>query len=245
MPFQPYSMSSVRTAQVCLMSHHVTCALQNKGTSQTAGRNAKLARQPSIELPSMAVASTKSRWETGEVQAQSATKSPSCKDPSPGKAVQAETTQVALSVDSGGEKVAWQGEGRRCNPPFPASPGLSALLQEASRQAWPGQDIVAGDMSKKSLWEQEGGSKTSSTIKVESVCRGGRGKQVRRREPRGTILSVSRRASRRQQHLPSAVLTFALGLLPRQSTPSGKRYKFVATGHGKYEKVLMDEGPGP
>ncbi|XP_054581755.1 lymphocyte-specific protein 1 isoform X5 [Eptesicus fuscus] len=101
---------------------------------ETAGRNAKLARQPSIELPSMAVASTKSRWETGEVQAQSATKSPSCKD------------------------------------------------------------IVAGDMSKKSLWEQEGGSKTSSTIK---------------------------------------------------STPSGKRYKFVATGHGKYEKVLMDEGSGP
>ncbi|ELK28550.1 Lymphocyte-specific protein 1, partial [Myotis davidii] len=101
---------------------------------ETAGRNSKLARQPSIELPSMAVASTKSRWETGEVQAQSAAKSPSCKD------------------------------------------------------------IVAGDMSKKSLWEQKGGSKTSSTIK---------------------------------------------------STPSGKRYKFVATGHGKYEKVLMDEGSAP
>lgn len=28
------------------------------------------------------------------------------------------------------------------------------------------QDIVAGDMSKKSLWEQKGGSKISSTIKV-------------------------------------------------------------------------------
>ncbi|CAH6793389.1 lymphocyte-specific protein 1 isoform X2 [Phodopus roborovskii] len=56
------------------------------------------------------------------------------------------------------------------------------------------QDIVAGDMSKKSLWEQKGGSKISSTIK---------------------------------------------------STPSGKRYKFVATGHGKYEKVLMDEGSAP
>ncbi|XP_045626668.1 lymphocyte-specific protein 1 isoform X3 [Ursus americanus] len=97
---------------------------------QTAGRTSKLARQPSIELPSMAVASTKSRWETGEVQAQSTAKAPSCKD------------------------------------------------------------IVAGDMSKKSLWEQKGGSKTSSTIK---------------------------------------------------STPSGKRYKFVATGHGKYEKVLVDE----
>lgn len=101
---------------------------------ETAGRNAKLARQPSIELPSMAVASTKSRWETGEVQAQSSSKGPSCKD------------------------------------------------------------IVAGDMSKKNLWEQKGGSKTSSTIK---------------------------------------------------STPSGKRYKFVATGHGKYEKVLMDEGSVP
>lgn len=101
---------------------------------ETAGRNSKLARQPSIELPSMAVASTKSRWETGEVQAQSSSKGPSCKD------------------------------------------------------------IVAGDMSKKNLWEQKGGSKTSSTIK---------------------------------------------------STPSGKRYKFVATGHGKYEKVLMDEGSVP
>ncbi|NP_001399601.1 lymphocyte-specific protein 1 isoform 8 [Mus musculus] len=30
-----------------------------------------------------------------------------------------------------------------------------------------------------------------------------------------------------------------------QSTPSGKRYKFVATGHGKYEKVLVDEGSAP
>uniref|UniRef100_A0A2K6SHQ1 Lymphocyte specific protein 1 n=1 Tax=Saimiri boliviensis boliviensis TaxID=39432 RepID=A0A2K6SHQ1_SAIBB len=101
---------------------------------ETSGRTPKLARQASIELPSMAVASTKSLWETGEVQAQSAAKTPSCKD------------------------------------------------------------IVAGDMSKKSLWEQKGGSKTSSTIK---------------------------------------------------STPSGKRYKFVATGHGKYEKVLVEGGPAP
>ncbi|XP_062949917.1 lymphocyte-specific protein 1 [Cynocephalus volans] len=101
---------------------------------ETAGRTPKLARQASIELPSMAVASTKSRWEMGEVQAQSVAKTPSCKD------------------------------------------------------------IVAGDMSKKSLWEQKGGSKTSSTVK---------------------------------------------------STPSGKRYKFVATGHGKYEKVLVDEGAMP
>nr|XP_020142008.1 lymphocyte-specific protein 1 isoform X1 [Microcebus murinus] len=102
---------------------------------ESAGRAPRLARQPSVELPSMAVASTKSLWETGEVQAQSAAaKTPSCKD------------------------------------------------------------IVAGDMSKKSLWEQKGGSKTSSTVK---------------------------------------------------STPSGKRYKFVATGHGKYEKVLVDGGPAP
>uniref|UniRef100_A0A2I3RT85 Uncharacterized protein n=1 Tax=Pan troglodytes TaxID=9598 RepID=A0A2I3RT85_PANTR len=70
----------------------------------------------------MAMASTKSWWETGEVQIQSEAKTLSCKD------------------------------------------------------------IVAGDMSKKSLCEQKGGSKNSSTIK---------------------------------------------------STPSGKRYKFVATGHWK------------
>ncbi|XP_034808158.2 uncharacterized protein LOC100971766 [Pan paniscus] len=73
---------------------------------RTAGQTPKLARQASIELPSMAASSTKSWWETGEVQAQSAAKTPSCKD------------------------------------------------------------IVAGDMSKKSLWEQKGGSKTSSTIKT-------------------------------------------------------------------------------
>ncbi|KAM9221533.1 lymphocyte-specific protein 1 isoform 1-T1 [Dugong dugon] len=101
---------------------------------ETAGRTPKLARQTSIELPSMAVANTKSLWETGEVQTQSTSKGPSCKD------------------------------------------------------------IVAGDMSKRSLWEQRGGSKTSSTVK---------------------------------------------------STPSGKRYKFVATGHGKYEKVLVDEDAAP
>ncbi|XP_068411093.1 lymphocyte-specific protein 1 isoform X2 [Eschrichtius robustus] len=101
---------------------------------ETSGRTPKLARQPSIELPSMAVASTKSRWETGEVQAQSSAKSPSCKD------------------------------------------------------------IVAGDMSKRSLWEQKGGPKASAVLK---------------------------------------------------STPSAKRYKFVATGHGKYEKVLVDEGSAP
>ncbi|KAM9079391.1 lymphocyte-specific protein 1 isoform 2-T2 [Megaptera novaeangliae] len=101
---------------------------------ETSGRTPKLARQPSIELPSMAVASTKSRWETGEVQAQSSAKSPSCKD------------------------------------------------------------IVAGDMSKRSLWEQKGGPKSSAALK---------------------------------------------------STPSAKRYKFVATGHGKYEKVLVDEGSAP
>ncbi|XP_063553710.1 uncharacterized protein [Gorilla gorilla gorilla] len=57
----------------------------------------------------MAAATTKSWWETGEVQAQSAAKTPSCKD------------------------------------------------------------IVAGDMSKKSLWEQKGGSKTSSTIKLQTT----------------------------------------------------------------------------
>uniref|UniRef100_A0A8D2JM57 Lymphocyte specific protein 1 n=1 Tax=Sciurus vulgaris TaxID=55149 RepID=A0A8D2JM57_SCIVU len=101
---------------------------------ESAGWMPKLSRQTSIELPSMAVSSTKSRWETGEVQTQSLAKTPSCKD------------------------------------------------------------VVAGDMSKRSLWEQRGGSGTSSSTKT---------------------------------------------------TPSGKRYKFVATGHGKYEKVLVDEGPAP
>ncbi|XP_051823236.1 lymphocyte-specific protein 1 isoform X2 [Antechinus flavipes] len=99
---------------------------------ETAGRTPKLSRQPSLEMPAMTVASSKSLWETGELLGQSPAKTTPCKD------------------------------------------------------------IVAGDMSKRSFWEHKGGSKTSSTIK---------------------------------------------------STPSGKRYKFVATGHGKYEKVLIEEAP--
>ncbi|XP_038620297.1 lymphocyte-specific protein 1 isoform X2 [Tachyglossus aculeatus] len=94
----------------------------------------RVTRQPSIELPSMAVANTKSLWETGEVSAN--------------------------------------------------TPGRAA----------PCKDIVAGDMSKRSLWEQKGSSRPAATVK---------------------------------------------------STPSGKRYKFVLTGHGKYEKVLADEEAAP
>ncbi|XP_074086893.1 lymphocyte-specific protein 1 isoform X2 [Macrotis lagotis] len=99
---------------------------------ETAGKTPKLTRQPSVEMPSMTVANSKSLWETGELLTQSSAKTP------------------------------------------------------------PSKDIVAGDMSKRSFWEHKGGSKMSSTVK---------------------------------------------------STPSGKRYKFVATGHGKYEKVLIDESP--
>ncbi|NXC48503.1 LSP1 protein, partial [Penelope pileata] len=93
----------------------------------------KPVRQPSLDLPttSMMVASTKSLWETGEVAAQSAVKTPACKD------------------------------------------------------------IVAGDIvSKRSLWEQKGNPKPETNIK---------------------------------------------------STASGKKYKFVATGHGQYKKVLIDD----
>ncbi|XP_037373265.1 lymphocyte-specific protein 1 isoform X2 [Talpa occidentalis] len=102
---------------------------------ETAARAPKPARQVSIELPSMAVANTKSLWESGEVQAQSAAKSAPCKD------------------------------------------------------------VVAGDMSKKGLWEQKGAPAASSTMK---------------------------------------------------STPSsGKKFRFVATGHGKYEKVPVDTASAP
>lgn len=127
--------NSVRKSQPALPISKIDERLEQYTQAiESAGRIPKLSRQASIELPSMAVASTKSRWESGEVQTSSSAKTPSCKD------------------------------------------------------------IVAGDMSKKSLWEQRGGSKTSSSV---------------------------------------------------QTTPSGKRYKFVATGHGKYEKVLVDEGPLP
>lgn len=37
------------------------------------------------------------------------------------------------------------------------------------------------------------------------------------------------------------MLTLALSFSPVQSTPSGKKFKFVATGHGQYKKVLIDE----
>ncbi|XP_042528507.1 lymphocyte-specific protein 1 isoform X2 [Dipodomys spectabilis] len=127
--------NSVRKTQPALPISTIDERLQQyTQATESAGWTPKVSRQTSIELPSMAVANTKNLWETGEVQTQSAAKTPPCKD------------------------------------------------------------IVAGDMSKKSLWEQRGGCKTSSTVK---------------------------------------------------STPSGKRYKFVATGHGKYEKVSVDEGPAP
>ncbi|NWH57487.1 LSP1 protein, partial [Geococcyx californianus] len=100
---------------------------------ETSTKTPKPVRQPSLDLPttSMMVASTKSLWETGEVAAQSAVKSSTCKD------------------------------------------------------------IVAGDIvSKRSLWEQKGNPKPETNIK---------------------------------------------------STPSGKKYKFVATGHGQYKKVLIED----
>ncbi|XP_010002187.1 PREDICTED: lymphocyte-specific protein 1 [Chaetura pelagica] len=99
---------------------------------ETSTKTPKPVRQASLDLPttSMMVASTKSLWETGEVAAQSAVKSSSCKD------------------------------------------------------------IVAGDIvSKRSLWEQKGNPKPETSIK---------------------------------------------------STP-GKKYKFVATGHGQYKKVLLED----
>ncbi|NXG57306.1 LSP1 protein, partial [Hemiprocne comata] len=99
---------------------------------ETSTKAPKPVRQPSLDLPttSMMVASTKSLWETGEVAAQSAVKSSSCKD------------------------------------------------------------IVAGDIvSKRSLWEQKGSPKPETSIK----------------------------------------------------STGGKKYKFVATGHGQYKKVLQED----
>ncbi|XP_055470661.1 lymphocyte-specific protein 1 isoform X2 [Psammomys obesus] len=101
--------NSVKKSQPTLPISTIDERLQQyTQATESAGRTPKLSRQPSIELPSKAVASTKTLWETGEVQNQSASKTSSC------------------------------------------------------------QDIIAGDMSKKSLWEQKEGSKTSSTIKFSS-----------------------------------------------------------------------------
>lgn len=113
------------------------------------------------------------------------------------------------------------------------SPGLPAPPAGAPSDAasFCPQDIVAGDMSKRDLWEQKGGPKTSSTVKVrlgKAADAGG-----------GSSGWAGRAAvSLRGSHLGP-------GPPSRQSTPSGKRYKFVAAGHGKYEKVLVDEGSAP
>lgn len=37
------------------------------------------------------------------------------------------------------------------------------------------------------------------------------------------------------------MLTLVLPFSPVQPVPSGKKYKFVATGHGQYKKVLIDD----
>uniref|UniRef100_A0A8C2QXV6 Lymphocyte specific protein 1 n=1 Tax=Capra hircus TaxID=9925 RepID=A0A8C2QXV6_CAPHI len=116
--------NSVRKSQPALPISKIDERLEQYTQAvETAGRTPKLTRQPSIELPSKAVASTKSRWETGEVQAQSAAKSTPCKD------------------------------------------------------------IVAGDMSRRDLWEQKGGPKTSSTVKLSQEQGTGQ-QQVRPPAPR-------------------------------------------------------------
>ncbi|XP_053128269.1 lymphocyte-specific protein 1 isoform X5 [Hemicordylus capensis] len=100
---------------------------------ETSSKTPKPARQLSIDLPSntVAVASTKSLWETGEVVAQSPVKTTPCKD------------------------------------------------------------IVAGDIvNVRSIWEQKDSPKTDGNAKVK---------------------------------------------LP------GKKYKYVATGHGQYKKVLIED----
>lgn len=82
------------------------------------------------------------------------------------------------------------------------------------------QDIVAGDMSLKQLWEVNSSpAGTRPAGKVQGWAWGG--------TPGPPTLGYA-----------------SLCPLPCQVTPSGKRYKFVATGHGKYEKVLVDQDSG-
>lgn len=126
---------SVKKAQPALPVSKIDERLEQYTQAvESSGRTPRLTRQTSIELPSEAVASTKNRWETGQVQT-------------------------------------------------PAEPRTSVC-----------KDIVAGDMSLKQLWEAN--SSPAGT------------------RPAGKV------------------------------TPSGKRYKFVATGHGKYEKVPVDQDSG-
>lgn len=89
----------------------------------------------------MAVANTKNLWETGQVQTQSAAKTTSNK--------------VGARQGGGGPSRLCQGRDHR---------GCLRCLCVPSTQ-----DIVAGDLSKRSFWEQRGGSTTSSTVKVGSA----------------------------------------------------------------------------
>lgn len=135
--------------------------------------------------------------------------------------------------------------GRPCGPGIVAGPGLPAPPVGAPCDAASlcPQDIVAGDMSRRDLWEQKGGPKTSSTVKVRLNAADAGGGAGRAGGRGARLLGALGRPSRGRRCLPPRRSPWPR--TSRQSTPSGKRYKFVATGHGKYEKVLVDEGPAP
>lgn len=75
--------------------------------------------------------------------------------------------------------------------------------------------------STKSLWET--GEVTAQSVVKPSPC-----KDI----VAGDI--VSKRSLWEQKGSPKTESSI-------KSTPSGKKYKFVATGHGQYKKVLIDD----
>lgn len=119
------------------------------------------------------------------------------------------------------------------------APGLQPPSQPSARVTCPSfrpQDIVAGDMSKKSLWEQKGGSKTSSTVKVRpgvGLRRGGR-PQARARRVRPPCVPRA-----------SALLSFAPGLLARRAPRRGRGTSSWPLDMGSTRRCSWTRAPRP
>ncbi|NXU00905.1 LSP1 protein, partial [Buphagus erythrorhynchus] len=123
---------------------------------------------------------------------------------------------------------------KKSQPPLPVSKIDDRLEQytqavEASTKApkpvWqPSLDLITTSMtvvSRKSLWET--GEVTAHSAVKPSAC-----KDI----VAGDIVSKRSLWEEKGSHKPESSI---------KSIPSGKKYKFVATGHGQYKKVLIDD----
>uniref|UniRef100_M3XLJ5 Lymphocyte specific protein 1 n=1 Tax=Latimeria chalumnae TaxID=7897 RepID=M3XLJ5_LATCH len=98
----------------------------------------------------------------------------------------------------------------------------SKLVKQTSLDIPSGTEAVA---TKKNLWEA--GEVSSSTSSKSTPCKDVMSGDVLSKKNLWEIKGESSSAAK-----PGSVL---------QNTPTGKKYKFVLMGHGKYEKVLIDD----